>query len=193
MYINFKLAKEKGFTVGQIVALQMIKQNKFEDLSESIETFVALDLPWLEDNNFVEYIKSKKKNQNKFELIRLSKKGAEVLDTLETAEITSDSLKIFDWIKSIYLASGKEIGNEKKTKMFIAQFSAESGIVRNELAFLINTFINDEKEMEYSRRLQYLFFKGESVFSVKFDLHSSRLYQYYLKHKEFMDTKFQEL
>src|SRR5689334_4015797 len=117
MYINFKLAAERGFTVSHIVSLQMIKQNKFEDLSESIEAFVALDLLWLEDNKFVEYIKAKKKNQNKFELIRLSKKGSEVLDSLETPLTTDGDLKMFDYLCQMYLSSdeaeGRTIGNPK--------------------------------------------------------------------------------
>ena len=122
----------------------------------------------------------------------MSKKGREVLDAIETPEVTEDSLRIFEWIKQIYISAGKDLGNQKKTKMFIAQFSAESGIQRNALAFLIQSFINDESQFEWSKVLQYLFFKGESVFNIKFDLHSSRLYQYYLKNQNYFDNKFQE-
>src|SRR5690606_34667778 len=95
--------------------------------------------------------------------------------------------------ESIYIKSGKEIGNKRKTKQFIAQFSKESGITRNHLSFLIKSFVYDDSQFEWSKVLQYLFFKGDSVFAIKFDLHASRLYQFYLKNKEMFDKKFENI
>jgi hypothetical protein len=65
-----------------------------------------------------------------------------------------------------------------------------SSIHKNNLAFLCKTFIEDPDQFEYSKRLEYLFFKPANLFSVKFDIEGSRLYQYYLKHKTEFDDKF---
>ena len=85
------------------------------------------------------------------------------------------------------------IGNRKKTKLYIALFRVNSQISKNKLAHLIYTFITDEKEMEYSQKLEYLFFKPSHMYQSKFDIEQSRLYQYYLKHKEVFDKQFENL
>jgi hypothetical protein len=188
MYINFQLFKNSGLENSDIyflAAAKQIEKTVLEELTE--QTFNRLNSLGL-----LTSVKGRK-GDNPLHNVRLSKKGSELLNNLSIAEVTEDSLRIFEWIKNIYLASGKSLGNQKKTKQFIAQFSAESGIEKNALAFLIQTFANDEKEMEFSKVLQYLFFKGESVFSVRFDLHSSRLYQYYQKHENYFIEKFKTL
>ena len=191
MYINTSIVKHYNLNLQQVALLQILHQAKNEDVSEWLESYNG-DLDVLNEKSFLSEVKAKNKQESTYKRLRLSKKGREVLDAIETPEVTEDSLRIFEWIKQIYISAGKDLGNQKKTKMFIAQFSAESGIQRNALAFLIQSFINDESQFEWSKVLQYLFFKGESVFNIKFDLHSSRLYQYYLKNQNYFDNKFQE-
>lgn len=191
MYINTNIVKHYNLNLQQVALLQILHQAKNEDVSEWLESYNG-DLDVLNEKSFLSEVKAKNKQESTYKRLRLSKKGREVLDAIETPEVTEDSLRIFEWIKQIYISAGKDLGNQKKTKMFIAQFSAESGIQRNALAFLIQSFINDESQFEWSKVLQYLFFKGESVFNIKFDLHSSRLYQYYLKNQNYFDNKFQE-
>ena len=191
MYINTNIVKHYNLNLQQVALLQILHQAKNEDVSEWLESYNG-DLDVLNEKSFLSEVKAKNKQESTYKRLRLSKKGREVLDAIETPEVTEDSLRIFEWIKQIYISAGKDLGNQKKTKMFIAQFSAESGIQRNALAFLIQSFINDESHFEWSKVLQYLFFKGESVFNIKFDLHSSRLYQYYLKNQNYFDNKFQE-
>ena len=191
MYINTNIVKHYNLNLQQVALMQILHQAKNEDVSEWLESYNG-DLDVLHYKGFLSEVKAKNKQESVYKRLRLSKKGREVLDAIETPEVTEDSLRIFEWIKQIYISAGKDLGNQKKTKMFIAQFSAESGIQRNALAFLIQSFINDESQFEWSKVLQYLFFKGDSVFNIKFDLHSSRLYQYYLKNQNYFDNKFQE-
>jgi hypothetical protein len=47
--------------------------------------------------------------------------------------------------------------------------------------------------MEYNMKLEFAFFKPTNVFQVKFDLDQSRLYAYYIKRKDFFDSKFEKL
>ena len=194
MYINFDLVKKKELTLTDVVNLQLISQNKNESLEEIITESISLGtLDSYQDRGLVVLIKAKNKRDSIQNRIRLSSKGHDLLEDLQVPEINEDDLRIFEWVKNIYVKEGKEIGNEKRTKMYVAQFSKESGITQNSLAFLIKTFLSDEKEFTYSQRMQYLFFKGESLFSTKFDIHSSRLFQYYLKNKFFFDSKFEKL
>ena len=125
-------------------------------------------------------------------LTALQKHNAEkkILENITTAEVTQDDIQLFDWLEGIYKSMDKEAGNKRKCKNFIAQFRVNSGICKNHLAFLCQSFINDDKEVEFSRKLEFLFFKGANLFSTKFDIFQSRLYQYYEKRKDYFDNKF---
>lgn len=190
-YINTRLLESYKLTLIQYSVLCILRQNKFEDQSEFLQEY-EYELVHFRDNNLLEEVKAKNKQESVYKRLRISKKGQEIIDNVSIAEVNEDSLKIFDWVKSVYVKEGKEIGNAKKTKQFIAQFSKESGIERNSLAYLIQSFLSDEKEFEYSQRAEYLFYKGATLFSIKFDLYQSRLYQYYQKHQNKFDTKFKE-
>lgn len=191
-YINFNILSSKNLSIYELGTLQLIKQNKTENLSEEIN-FLVSDTDFIEKMSvlgYIEFIKPKNKSQSKWELIRTTKKGNEVLELIETPEISNDDIRLFEYLENTYKSLGKETGNKRKCKIFISQFRAHSGISRNHLAFLCQSFINDEKEIEYSQKLEYLFFKGAHLFSTKFDLYQSRLYQYYEKHKEFFEQQF---
>jgi hypothetical protein len=193
MYINFEIAKKRGLSPTDVVNLQLISQNKTESLEDVITDNIPLSvLNWYQELEYVTLVKAKNKSEAIQKRIRLSPKGNDLLEDLQVPQINDDDLRIFEWVKSIYIKEGKEIGNEKRTKMYIAQFSKESGITQNSLAFLIKTFLSDEKEFTYSQKMQYLFFKGESLFSTRFDISSSRLFQYYQKNKNLFDTKFKQ-
>lgn len=191
MYINTTILKSKNLSLQEFSVLCLIRQQKFENNTEILESevnggilgkFVSLGL--------VEYVSRKNKAQKELDLIRTSKKGNEWIDDINTADVCEDTLKIYNWVENIYLSTNREIGNKKRTKQFIAQFSKESTITRNHLAYLIQSFINTESEFDWSKKLQFLFFKGESLFSVRFDLHSSRLYQFYLKQESYFLEQF---
>jgi hypothetical protein len=188
MYINVKILEVHSISLIDTVILQLVKQNKFEDMSEILEE-LSVDLDSLRMRGLIEGIKGKPKD-SVFKKIRLTEKGSSILDDIEIPEILEEDLKIYDWLESIYTKSGKDIGNKKKTKTLIAKFRAHSGISKNNLAFLCKAFIEDPAQFEYSIRLEYLFFKPANVFTTKFDIESSRLYQYYLKYKDEFDKKF---
>lgn len=184
----------KTLTLYELGVLQLIRQNKIEDLSNEIQFEASEDiLSKFSTLGYIEYVKPKKKSDNVYKCVRTTSKGNAVLEDIETPEINEDDLKIFNWLEQIYLDAGKEIGNKKKTKMFIANFRVQSGIDKNSLAYLCQEFTNDESQYEWSQRLEYLFFKGASVFSVKFDINQSRLYQYYDRNKVKFDKQFEKL
>lgn len=187
MYINFNLLEGYGLVPEDVISLQAVFQNKTEDNELLLESICNLEK--LDNLDLVKYISGSKKS-SKFKLVRLSDKGSKILEELQIPQVNQDDLDVFTWLENIYKSSGKEIGNAKKTKSLISQFRVNSGIERNHLAYLCNIFIKDEKEMEWSKKLEFLFWKPANLFQTKFDIEQSRLYQYYLKRKEAFDEKF---
>lgn len=194
MYINFEIAKKRGLSPTDVVNLQLISQNKTEKLEGVIFDNIPLSiLNSYQEQELVTLVKAKNRSDSIQNRIRLSPKGHDLLEDLQVPEINDDDLMLYGWLESIYKKEGKELGNRKKIKLYIALFRSNSGIDRNKLAFLCKTFINDESQFEWSKRLEYLFFKPGNVYSVKFDLEQSKLYQYYLKHKQNFDNKFAKI
>lgn len=191
MYINFKLLPSLGLTWEHVVVMQMCKQAKFENLSIELSGFQDI-IKQLEQLEYVDEI-SGKKGQDPLEKKRLTKKGKKVLENIETPEVTQDDLVLFDWLERLYKDLGKEVGNKRRTKLYLALFRIESGIQKNELATLLDEFTRDGDNMNYNHKLEYAFFKPSNVFQAKFELDQSRLWQYYLKNEEHFKNLFSEL
>lgn len=194
MYVNFEIAKKRGLSPTDVVNLQLISQNKTEKLEEIITDNIPLSvLNWYQELEYVTLVKAKNKSDSIQNRIRLSSKGNDLLEDLQVPQINDDDLQLYEWLERTYQKEGKELGNRKKTKLYIALFRVNSGIDRNKLALLCKAFMNDSSQFEWSKKLEFLFFKPGNVFSVKFDLEQSKLYQYYIKHKEHFDNKFAKI
>jgi hypothetical protein len=191
MYVNFELAQKRGLSPNDVINLQLISQNKTEKLVDVISEHISLTvLTSYQDKELITLINPKNKRDSIQSRVRLSSKGHDLLEDLQVPEINEDDLMLYNWLESTYKKEGKELGNRKKTKLYVALFRSHSGIDRNKLALLCKAFMNDNSQFEWSKRLEYLFFKPANAFSVKFDIEQSRLYMYYLKHKETFDDKF---
>jgi hypothetical protein len=194
MYINFELSKKRGLSPTDVVNLQLISQNKTEKLEGIIFDNIPLRiLHSYQEQELVTLVKAKNKSDSIQNRIRLSSKGHDLLEDLQVPEINDDDLMLYSWLEAIYKKEGKELGNRKKTKLYVALFRSHSGIDRNKLALLCKAFMNDTSQFEWSKRLEYLFFKPSNVYAVKFDIEQSKLYQYYLKHKQTFDNKFAKI
>lgn len=174
--------------------LLVLRHAAKKDVSEQVVSLVTSDedLEFLQKNGFIKFIKGNK-NQNEFQRMRLDKKGTKFLNELDEPDVEEQDVKIFDWLSQIYKERDKQIGNGKKTKRLIASFREKSGIEKNELAFLCNTFINDDGEQEYSHKLENVFWKPTNLFQTKFVLEDSRLWKYYSKRKHYFDVEFKKL
>lgn len=194
MYINFEIAKKQGFSPTDVVNLQLISQNKTEKLWEIItETMTLATLDRYQSLEYISLVKAKNKSDTIQNRVRLTPKGNAFLEELQIPMINEDDLKLYTWLESVYKSENKEIGNRKKTKLYIALFRANSGIDRNKLAYLCKVFMNDASQFEWSKVLEYLFFKPVNMYSTRFDIEESRLYKYYLKHQTMFDNKFKTL
>jgi hypothetical protein len=193
MYINFKLLNGRGISPNEFMFLLAVKANKIEDNSGVIEYHFKDVLSKFKETNLITFIKPKNKSENEHNTVRLTSVGNDWIDDITTSSITEDDIKLFNWLENVYKSMNKESGNKRKCKNFISQFRANSGISKNHLAFLCQTFINDDKEIEFSQKLEFLFFKGANLFSTKFDIYQSRLYQYYEKRKDFFEDAFSRI
>lgn len=193
-YYNFNLAMQKHISPKDVILLQLIKQNKAEELSALIAMVMCDEtLEALEGDDIVYYVKGTKK-QTQFEKIRLTKKGDKLLsDISDTYKVEEQDIVVFDWLKNLYLQNDKEIGSETKCKNLIAWFRLESGISKNHLILLCKKFTSDEDRMEYSKVLQYVFWRGENHFQTKPKLEDSKLWLYYEKHRDYFNREFEKL
>lgn len=191
MYINTEYLESKSLSLIDICILQLAKQQRSENQEAYLEKYEK-DVEYLEKSGLLKTIKGKKKD-SKMSKIRISKAGEEVLTNVEIPEANEDDITLFNWLKTKYLDMGKKLGNQKKTKIYIALFRAHSGIERNKLAFLMSTFLDDERNMEYNMVLEYALYKPQNAYNTKFNLEESRLYQYYLTHEEYFKENFAEI
>ena len=102
MYINFKLAEERGISPSQVLLLQTIKQNKTDDLSALLERIAGLDMQFFEEFGLVQFIKAKSKKDSKFKLVRLSDKGSKLLEDILTPEVTSGDIDMWNYLVKMY-------------------------------------------------------------------------------------------
>lgn len=192
MYVNL----DNLFTIDPklLPLLLVLKHVPKIDVSDKLAMVVPDDqvLGDMVEKGYVKYVKGKK-GQSELERLRLGVKGTAYLNSLEEPMVEDQDIKIFDWLSEKYKKMDKQIGNGKKTKIYIASFREKSGIEGNHLAILCQAFISDESEQEYSFKLQNVFWKPDNVYQTRFVLEDSRLYKYYLKNKGFFDQKFKEV
>jgi hypothetical protein len=192
MYINTQLLESRGLTANSLIMLQLIKQNKTEDMSSIIELH-GVPISIL-DLGLVEFIKPKNKSQKESHTIRLSKKGSKWLNEFtETVLVSEEDVIVFDWLKNLYEGLGKEVGSHIKCKNLISWFRRESGISKNCLIELCKEFTSDDNRMEYSNILEYVFWRGANHFQTSPKLEDSKLWNYYEKRQDYFDNRFKDL
>jgi len=192
-YFNTKLAKSRELHPIDIYILQLIHQNKSDDMSEDLVLTMDDDsMKRLNAFELMDMIKGSKK-MNDFQKLRLTKKGKKWLTDFQTYSIVENDIKLFDTLKEIYIDEAKEIGSEKKTKELIAWFRNETGFTHREIWFLAKDYVLDAEKMKYSHVLQYVFWKKENNFQTKPNLSSSKLWLFYEGKKDYFNKKFQKI
>lgn len=192
-YFNIKLAKKREIAPIDVFILQLIHQNRTEDMSEDLVlTMQDENIKRLYEFGLIKMIKGSKK-MNEFQKLRLTDKGKKWFSDFQTYKVVENDFKLFDTLKKIYLDEEKEIGSEKKTLELIAWFRLESGLTHREIWLITKRFVQDEDRMKYSNVLEYAFHRGENVFSVKPRLENSKMYDYFEKHKEWFEEQFKKL
>ena len=187
MWLDFK---NHTVVPQELILLQLIKQNQKEDLREEVEFYVTdrvLDI-FLE-TGYVELIKARNKADTRQNRARLTSKGKELLEELETPPVLEEDEKIAEWLTNHYKKLEKEIGNGKKLRRHIRDFRIASDIQKNNLIILCLDFLKENEEN--SRVLEYIWYYPKTVFATKFQLEDSWLYKHYIKKEEYFKSVFE--
>jgi hypothetical protein len=174
-YFNTELAKSRELHPLDIFILQIIHQNKTDDMSEDLALLMSDEnIQRLYSFNLIEMIKGTKK-MNEFQKLRLSKKGKKWLKDFQTYKVVENDYKLFKTLKEIYLSEDKDIGSEKKTLELIAWFRLETGFTHRQIWLVAKKFVEDKERMEFSMVLEYAFWKSANHFQTTPKLEDSKM------------------
>jgi hypothetical protein len=172
----------KLLTLYELGVLQLVKQNRIEDLSQQIEfSMQGTDiLEKFSNMGYIEFIKGKK-GQSQFELIRTTKKANDVLEDVSIPTATDGDLKMRDYLIEMYLNnedSERSIGNKKKIAEYITIMRNELNLTLHQFFYLCEYFL---AEYPFTKVLEYIFFNSNKNRYGKFqnNLEDSSLYQFY--------------
>lgn len=187
MVLNKKYLADNNLTVFDWMIFHLLFMNTSEDMTEELVDYLSPDR--LEDYTIAMYVttvKAKKKTDPMYKSLRLSKKGKEIYRNTQILEFTKEDAGLFNYVSEMYQAIGKPIGNDIRVKQQLAWFRAETQYSRRMIFKAIKTFIGvmeDNGKVKYIPSLENLLWKAPSVFSTKWTLGDSKLYQFIQEHK----------
>jgi len=189
--INKNYIKAKGLEPHDVFYLGLVLQNATEDMVEELVIYLGdVEYRLYEELKLITHIKAKNKNDHVYKSIRLTKKGKEFYRNSQILDYTKEDEALLEHLSAIYESVEKPIGNEVKVKQLLAWFCAETGysrqMVYKAIKFYISTMVEQNKEL-YISTLENLLWKPPSVFSTKWTLADSKLYQYIQEHKKEMN------
>lgn len=201
MYMKLELKGE------DLILLHMIRDNSNGKWSKELRK-INKDYKEFFEKGYVRVNNRKNKNQDMHDLIRIDKKGNKVLTDLYTYSPDEDTKKLVDWVIETYKGIGKFCKNKKEAYKRCQFFSENSGIKRNKLAVLIQTFMQNvynpevhgdnfyeaKKENPYlvlSNQVENIFWNKPNLFAKHYNLDDSPLYNFYLENEEHFLKQFE--
>ena len=202
MYMKLKLKGE------DVILLHMIRDNSNGKWSEELRK-INKDYKEFFEKGYVKINNKKNKNQDIHDLIRIDKKGNKILIDLYTYSPDEDTKKLVDWVIETYKGIGKFCKNKKEAYRRCQFFSESSGIKKNKLAILIQTFMQNvynpevhgdnfyeaKKENPYlvlSNQVENVFWNKPNIFAKHYNLDDSPLYSFYLENEEHFLKQFEK-
>ena len=173
MFINFNILEKNNFDWkdNKLLVLLTIRQKEYNRLVDCREKLIELF-----KDGYITKVKGNKKDPE-FLKARLSKKGKKLLELLEIPEVTKESENLSIRLIELYKSNGleKKIGNKNKITKLISWFLGETQFESDDVYNTVETYINSV-ENKFIRGIEHLVWKGESVFSTKWSLSNSKLY-----------------
>lgn len=193
MYINTSIVKHYNLNLQQVALLQILHQAKNEDVSEWLESYNG-DLDVLHHKGFLSEVKAKSKQESVYKRLRLSKKGREVLDAIETPEVTEQHIKMRDYLIEMYLNNeDKErvVGNKKLVGIYISVLQNYLGLDIYRFYYLCEFFLS---EHIFTKKLENIFMDRNKIRYGDFKNHieDSALYQFYEQRKQEVEWYWQQ-
>ena len=186
-YINYEVMTSKNLSLYELGVLQLIKQNRIEDLSTEIEfsvTNTEIIKKWSEVG-YIEVIKGKK-DQSLYQKLRTTKLGNDILDDVGTPEVTEEQLRMRDYLIEMYLNhedTERVIGNKKSIASYISILQHHLGISIYQFFYLCEYFL---AEYPYTKKLENLFWdKNKHRYKeFKNNIQDATIYQFYEQHQK---------
>lgn len=161
--------------------------NVSEDMVDELKIHLTPELlSEYETDGYITSVKKKKKNDHYFSVLRLSKKGKEVYRNSQILDYTVEDERLLEYLKAEYENLEKPIGNELKVKQLLAWFRAETNYSRRMIFKASKAYVNnmvDNGKDKYIPSLENFLWKAPNVFSAKWTLANSKLYQFIQEHK----------
>lgn len=178
---------QKGLEPYDLFVMQLILQNASEDMVESLIMYLNEEcLSRLMALDLLSYVKAKRKSDHDFARLRLSPKGKNIYRDANKADYTEEDSALYDALVKIYDSVEKPVGNDIRVKELLAWFRIEGGYSRRQIFKAIKFFISvneDDHNGKYIPTLENLIWKPNSVFSTKWNLADSKLYQFINENK----------
>ena len=204
--MNLDVFFKSKITAEDFILLSVIQQNSNGGQRERL---LELDSDYSSVSEYVKFVNRKNKTQTLHDLVRLDKKGNKLLVDLFTYSPDEDTEKIISWIETTYKSMGKFIKNRKEACRRCEFFSKSTGIEKNKLAFLLQTFMQNvynpdihgdnfreakkqNPNLVLSNQVENIFWQKENIFSKHYSLDNSPLYTFYLDNEEFFNTHFKK-
>lgn len=188
MAINRNYLMQKGLEPYDFFLMMLIAQNTEPTMYEDITIYMKEEnLKRLHALGMLHMVQAKRKSDNDFMRLRLSKKGKETFRNAQIVDYTKADEALFEKLSELYAKLDKPIGNDVKIKGLIAWFRVETQYSRRMLFYAIRYFLlkhEEENKVKYIPTLENLFWKSDNVFSTKWTLSNSRLYQFIQENKK---------
>jgi hypothetical protein len=188
MAVNINYLMEKGLSYYDFTVMQLIAQNTDPHIHEEIIIHMTDEsLTRLQGLDMLKLVKLKRKSDHEYTRLRLSKKGKETFRNAQIVDYTKADEALFERLSGLYAKLDKPVGNDVKTKGLIAWFRVENQYSRRMLYFAVKYFLlkhEEEGKTKYIPTLENLFWKSDNVFSTKWTLSNSRLYQFIQENKK---------
>lgn len=192
MAINLKYLEKKGLEAYDLFVMDLISQGSSEDMTIPLTMYLNEDcLKRLLALELVTTVKKKRKADHDFKVIRLSKKGRTVFLNARKIGFTVEDQELYKHLSKIYDDFDKPIGNPEKVQELLAWFRLESGYSRRQIFKAIRYYLRSQQEEQQGRyiaSLENLLWKSDNVFSTKWKLGQSKLYQFINEHKKILNA-----
>ena len=204
--MNLDVFFKSKITAEDFILLPVLPQNSNGSQRERL---LELDSDYSSVSEYVKFVNRKNKTQTLHDLVRLDKKGNKLLVDLFTYSPDEDTKKLVDWVIETYKGIGKFCKNKKEAYRRCQFFSESSGIKRNRLAVLIQTFMQNVYNPEVhgdsfreakkqnpnlvlSNQVENIFWNKPNLFAKHYNLDDSPLYKIYLKNEEHFLKQFKK-
>lgn len=192
MAYNIEFIEKKGLEAYDVFVMELISQGSSQDMTEPLLMYLNDKcLQRLLTLDIITTVKKKRKADHDFKVIRLNKKGKGILLDARKIGYTAEDGALFDHISLMYEQFEKPLGNPEKVKELLGWFRTESGYTRRQIFKAIRLYLkvqDEDNKGKYISSLENLLWKSDNVFSTKWKLSDSKLYQFIHENKHLLNA-----